>query len=80
LRKGIAVAVETKNPFSAELVENGAASSIRWKGEPPPPQIGVACSRTNRLKQLDGIKENGKLASHAFTQQRARQGKRDKYR
>jgi hypothetical protein len=24
LRKGIAVAVETKNPFSAELVENGA--------------------------------------------------------
>ena len=28
-RKGIAVAVETKNQFSAELVENGAASSIR---------------------------------------------------
>jgi hypothetical protein len=49
LRKGIAVAVETKNPFSAELVENDAASSIRWNREPPPPQIGAACSRKNHL-------------------------------
>ena len=38
LMKGIAVAVETKIPFSAELVENDAASSIRWKRAPPPPK------------------------------------------
>jgi hypothetical protein len=56
LRKGIAVAVETKNPFSAELVENDAASSIRWKGEPPPPQIGVACSSKNRQEQFPILK------------------------
>jgi hypothetical protein len=36
LRSGIAVAVETKNPFSEnpDLVEIDAASSIRWKDEP----------------------------------------------
>jgi hypothetical protein len=56
LMKGIAVAVETKIPFSAELVENNAASSIRWKGEPPPPQIGAACSRTNRLTEFSILK------------------------
>jgi hypothetical protein len=56
LRKGIAVAVETKNPFCAGLVENSAASSIRWNGEPPPPQIGAAYSRTNRLKQFPILK------------------------
>jgi len=56
LRKGIAVAVETETPFSAELVENDAASSIRWKGEPPPPQIGVACSLTNRQEQFPILK------------------------
>jgi hypothetical protein len=56
LMKGIAVAVETKIPFSAELVQNGASSSIRWKGEPPPPQIGAACSRKNRLKEFSILK------------------------
>ena len=56
LRKGIAVAVVTKNPFSVELVEIDAASSIRWKGEPPPPQIGAACSRKCRLKQFPILK------------------------
>jgi hypothetical protein len=56
LRKGIAVAVETETQFSAELVENDAASSIRWKGEPPPPQTGVACSLTNRQEQFPILK------------------------
>ena len=60
LRKGIAVAVATKNPFSVELVQIDAASSIRWKGEPPvtppPPQIGVACSLTNRRDQFPILK------------------------
>ena len=56
LRKGIAVAVATKNSFSVELVQIDAASSIRWKGEPPvtppPPQTGVACSLKNRRDQF----------------------------
>ena len=57
LRKGFAVAVVTKNPFIVELVEIDAASSIRWKGEPPPPpQIGVACSLTNRRDQFPILK------------------------
>ena len=56
LRKGIAVAVVTKNPFSVELVQKDAASSIRWKGEPPPPQTGVACSLTNRPEQFPILK------------------------
>jgi hypothetical protein len=56
LMKGIAVAVETKIPFSAELVENDAASSIRWKEEPPPPQIGAACSRKTCLKEFPILK------------------------
>ena len=55
-RKGIAVAIETEDPLSSELVENDAPSSIRWKVEPPPPQIGVACSLTNRQEQLPILK------------------------
>jgi hypothetical protein len=43
LRKGIAVAVATKNSFSVELVQIDAASSIRWKEvppvTPPPPKL-----------------------------------------
>jgi hypothetical protein len=56
LRKGIAVAVETKKKISAELAEKGAASSIRCNGEPPPPQIVVACSYKKRQKQFPILK------------------------
>ena len=56
LRKGIAAAVETKKKISAELAEKGAASSIRCNGEPPPPQIVVACSYKKRQKQFPILK------------------------
>ena len=56
LRKGIAVAVATKNPFSVELVQFDAASSIRWNGEPLPPQTGVACSLTKRQEHFPILK------------------------
>jgi hypothetical protein len=56
LRSGIAAAVTTGEACSAELFEFGAASSIRWKGEPPPPQIIVACSSKNRQGQFPLLK------------------------
>jgi hypothetical protein len=65
LRKGIAVAVETGDPFSAELVEVDAASSIRWNGEPPPPQIVVACSLKNRQEHFLSKKRQNKRSATA---------------
>jgi hypothetical protein len=56
LMNGIAVAVETQKNFSAELVEKDAASSIRWNGEPPPPQIVVACSYKDRQEHFPIVK------------------------
>jgi hypothetical protein len=53
---GFALAVTTGGAFSAELVEVGAASSIRWNGVTPPPQIIVPCACTKRHEQFPILK------------------------
>ena len=57
MRSGIAVAVKTKNPFNEDLVEIDAAPSIRWKDEPKPPQIVVACTIKDRQDHFPIVKE-----------------------